>query len=134
MKLRVSLLCIVLCFAMAGSVFAQAKAAGKAAADPISGQWTGDWGPSKDDRNTVTVDLKFDGKALTGTVNPGPNAVAISKAPFDEKTGAVHMEADAKGRGNTTVHYVIDGKLDKGKMSGSWNHDNRKGDFSISKK
>lgn len=130
MKLRVSLLCVVLCFAVAGSVLAQ----GKAAADPISGQWTGDWGPSAADRNQVVVDLKFDGKALTGTVNPGPNAIAIAKATFDEKTGAVHMEADAKGRGGANVHYVIDGKLDKGKMSGSWNHDNRKGDFAITKK
>ena len=134
MKLKVSLLCLVLCFAVAGSVFAQGKAAGKAAADPISGSWTGDWGPSAADRNQVVVDLKFDGKALTGTVNPGPNAIAIAKATFDGKTGAVHMEADAKGRGGATVHYVIDGKLDKGKMSGSWNHDKLKGDFSISKK
>ncbi len=132
MKLRVSILCLLLCFVVAGSALAQGKAAGKAAADPISGKWTGDWGPSAADRNQVVVELKLDGKNLTGTVNPGPNAVALSKATFDEKTGAVHMEADAKGRGGP-IHYVIDGKVDKGKMTGSWNHDNRKGDFTINK-
>ena len=44
-----------------------------AADDPLSGTWTGDWGPSERDRNQATVELKWDGKALTGTVNPGPN-------------------------------------------------------------
>ena len=32
-----------------------------------------------------------------------------------------------------TVHYVIEGKLDKGTLSGSWNHDNRRGDFKVSR-
>jgi len=44
------------------------------------------------------------------------------------------MEADAKGRGGQTIHYVIDGKVEKNTMTGSWNHDNRKGDFKITKK
>ena len=46
-----------------------------AADDPLSGTWTGDWGPSTQDRNQVTVELKWDGKILTGNVNPGPTAV-----------------------------------------------------------
>lgn len=129
MQVRVlGLICLVACLALPAAGLAQ----GKAAADPISGSWSGDWGPSPGDRNQVTVDLKWDGKALTGTVNPGPNAVQISKATFDPKTGVVHMEADVK-RG-TTIHYVIDGKVEKNTMSGSWNHDNRKGDFRITKK
>ena len=32
------------------------------------------------------------------------------------------------------IHYVIDGKVEKGTMTGSWTHDNRKGDFKITKK
>jgi Ni/Co efflux regulator RcnB len=83
-----------------------------AQSDPLSGTWKGDWGPSPGDRNQVTVELKWDGKALTGTVNPGPNAVALSKATFDSKTNAVHFEADAKGRSGNTIHYVNDGKVD----------------------
>lgn len=131
--MRVRILCVVSligCLALAGAAFAQRGRA----MDPLSGTWTGDWGPSAADRNPVTVDLKWDGKALSGTVNPGPNAVALQKTSFDGKTGAVHMEADAKGRGGQTIHYVIEGKVDKGAMSGSWNHDNRKGDFKITKK
>ena len=103
-----------------------------AQSDPLSGDWSGDWGPSPNDRNPVTLQLKWDGKALTGTVNPGPNAVTLQKSTFDAKTGAVHMEADVR-RGSSAIHYVIDGKVNNSTMTGSWNHDNRKGDFKISK-
>jgi hypothetical protein len=104
-----------------------------AQSDPLSGTWKGDWGPSANDRNPVTVELKWDGKALTGTVNPGPNAVALEKATFDSKTNAVRFEATAKGRSGNIIHYVIDGKVDGKAMAGSWSHDDRKGDFKITK-
>jgi hypothetical protein len=105
-----------------------------AADDPLSGTWTGDWGPSAMDRNQVTVELKWDGKTLTGTVNPGPNAVELKKATFDPKTNAVHFEADTTNRRGNPIHYVIDGKIDAKTMTGTWNHDNRNGDFKITKK
>jgi len=125
----VSLVCLLLCLAVAGAVVASSNAA-----DPLSGTWSGDWGPSASDRNPVTVELKYDGKTLSGTVNPGANAVSLKNCTFDEKTGTIHMEADTKSRRGTDIHYVIDGKVDNGTMSGSWNHDNRKGDFKITKK
>jgi len=123
------LVCLLMCFVVVASGAVQNKGA-----DPLSGTWTGDWGPSAADRNSVTVDLKWDGKTLTGTVNPGPNAVELQKCKFDPKTGALHMEADAKGRRGNDIHYMIDGKVEKGMITGSWNHDNRKGDFKITKK
>jgi hypothetical protein len=115
---------VLVCLAMALPLVAQ---------DPLSGRWTGDWGPSPTHRNDVTVELKWDGKALTGTVNPGPNAVTLQKTTFDPKSGAVHMEADAKGMRGEPVHYIIDGKVTDNTMSGSWNHGTTKGDFKITK-
>ena len=103
-------------------------------ADPLTGTWSGDWGPSPTHRNQVTVELKWDGKVLTGSVNPGANAIALQKCTFDEKTGAVHLEADAKDRRGNDIHYVIEGKVENGTMTGSWDHGNRKGDFKITKK
>ena len=142
MKSKVTLLvCVLVCFALSVSVFGQEKKGaggqGKAAAAPadaIAGTWTGDWGPSASDRNAVTVELKHDGKgAVTGTVNPGASPVTLMKSTFNASTGAVHMEADAPGRGGT-LHFVIDGKVDKNTMTGTWNHGNVKGDFKIIKK
>ena len=121
-------------FTLAVSLVLAAAAFAQKSGDSLSGTWGGDWGPSPSDRNQVTVELKWDGKALSGTVNPGPNAVALQKATFDPKTNVVHFEADAKGRGGNTLHYVIDGKVEKGAMTGSWSHDTRKGDFKITKK
>ncbi len=128
MKTKLSLF-LAACLVVTAAAFAAVPAA-----DPLSGTWTGDWGPSAADRNQVTLELKWDGKNLTGTVNPGPNAVEIQKATFTPETGAIHFEADAKNRRGNTVHYLVDGKVEKDTMTGSWSHDNRKGDFKISKK
>jgi hypothetical protein len=125
----VHLVCLLVFLVLAAAAFGQ-----KAGVDPLSGTWTGDWGPSPEDRNQVTLELKWSNGKLTGTVNPGPNAVEIQKATFDPKTSAVHFEADAKSRRGTPIHYVIDGKVEKSTMTGSWSHDNRKGDFKIIKK
>jgi hypothetical protein len=110
-----------------------AAAAPDATADPLSGTWTGDWGPNANDRNMVTLELKYDGTALTGTVNPGPQAIPLTKASYAADTKTVMMEADAPGRGGATVHYTIEGKVDGNTMSGSWSHDDKKGDFKITK-
>jgi hypothetical protein len=96
-------------------------------ADP-SGSWAGDWGMTPTHRNDVTLELTWDGTTLTGTVNPGPDAIEIHAATFDPANGAISMEADVG-----EVHFAIDGAMDGDTMSGSWNHDDREGDFSITK-
>ena len=130
MKLKVLALVGTLSFLFTiVSVFAQG--------DAVSGVWTGDWGPSASDRNNVTIDLKWDGKAaLTGNITGGTNvtsAIPLQKGTYDAKTGAIHLEAEASSRGRM-VHYIVDGKVEKGTITGSWNHDNRKGDFKLTKK
>jgi hypothetical protein len=103
------------------------------AQDPISGKWSGDWGPSRFDRNRVTVEFKLSGKAVTGTVDSEGKVVPVKNGTFDPNTNTFHMEADAPGPGNRIVHFVIDGKLENNTLSGSWNHDTRKGDFKITR-
>ena len=130
MRIKViALACFFACLVVVASALAQ---------DAVNGTWSGDWGPSPGDRNPVTLSLKFDGKALTGNVTGGENVTApipIQKGTFDPKTGAVHMEAAAMDRrAGRTVHFIIDGKVDKNTMTGTWNHDNRKGDFKLTKK
>ena len=129
----IRVVCFVACLAIAIPVLAMQRGA-----DPLTGTWTGDWGPSAADRNSVNVDLKWDGKALTGvvhSVNFKRPDVTLVKTTFNAATGAVHMEADAANEmGGGMVHFVIDGKLTGGTLSGSWNHAGGKGDFKLTKK
>jgi hypothetical protein len=101
--------------------------------DALAGTWSGDWGPSAQERNTVVLELKWDGANLTGTVNPGPDAVALGRVSFNSATNTLTMEADAKRSGGAIVHYVIEGKVAGKTIAGSWTHDDRTGDFTITK-
>ena len=108
--------------------------AGEASSDdPLTGTWSGDWGPSAEHRNPVTLDLAWDGSSLTGTVNPGPNAITLSSASFDEASGAVTMTASAVNFRGEEVNYTIEGQLEGNTMTGSWNHEGGEGDFSITR-
>ena len=124
---------LLICLTVAVPLFALQRGS-----DSITGTWSGDWGPSPGDRNTVNVDLKVNGKAVTGVVhsiNFQRPDVMLEKSTFDPASGAIHMEADAPNpAGGAKVHYVIDGKLANGTMTGSWNHDGKKGDFKLTKK
>ena len=121
--------CLFVALAMVATAFAQEG-------HPLKGTWLGDWGPSKADRNQVTVVMDWDGKLITGQVNPGPGSIAISKATLDPKTWTVHFEADTKNAAGQPIHYVVDGKIENlglynRAIVGTWNHDNVKGDFRI---
>src|SRR5438094_10294105 len=110
--------------------------------DSISGTWIGDFGPAFYDRNTISLELKWDGKKLTGTVKPGDpggrmyrnfQGFAIENASFDPATGVVKFEAMYQPRGR---RYIIEGKVNKGTLSGKWNRpdENRDGDFKLTRR
>jgi hypothetical protein len=105
---------------------------------PLKGTWSGDWGPSKESRTHVVFELGWDGKAITGVINPGPGAVALQRATLDPDTWAVHFEADVKSASGQTVHRVIDGKLQnigayQRIMSGTWMEGATKCDFRVTR-
>lgn len=137
--LFLSILSLVLILAACASEPATAPAdeavtpAPDATADSVSGTWTGDWGPTETHRNNVSLDLKLDGTNVTGSVNPGPDAVALTSGSFSPDTGMIKMEADAPGAGGATVHFMIEGKVEGTTMSGTWMHDDKKGDFKLTK-
>jgi hypothetical protein len=103
---------------------------------PLKGTWSGDWGPAKDNRTRILLELHWDGKALTGAINPGPKAVPIKKAELSPDTWGVHIEAEGKDAAGAVVRYVIDGKLEnigayQRILSGSWTEGGKKGDFRL---
>ena len=101
----ISLAGLIVCFAIALSAVAQEG-------HPLKGTWLGDWGPNKNDRNQVTIVMDWDGKQISGQINPGPNAIPLKNATLEPKGWAVHFEADAKNAAGQPVHYVVDGKME----------------------
>jgi hypothetical protein len=103
-----------------------------AADDPLSGMWSGDWGPDATRRDPVSLELRWDGNDLEGTVNPGRNGLEITKASFDRTTGAIALEFEAYDDGRA-VHFAIEGKVDGKTMAGTWSRHDRKGDFRLTR-
>jgi hypothetical protein len=99
---------------------------------PPSGTWSGDYGPDADRRDPVTLDLRWEKTTLRGTVHAGPRSLDVSQALFKPDTGAISIQFDAQANGRN-VHYVIDGKVDGNRMSGTWSHDGQQGDFRVTK-
>ena len=102
--------------------------------DPLTGMWTGEWGSTPEQRNPVTVALTWEGTNLSGTVNPGSEAAAITKGTFAPDTGMVMLEAVANSTGGAKpTNYKIEGKLAAGSITGTWIENDKKGDFKITK-
>src|SRR5262245_52819988 len=103
---------------------------------PLKGSWSGDWGTTKENRMRILLELHWDGKAITGAIKPGPQAVPIKKVDVNADTWAVRIEAEGKDASGAAVPYVIDGKLDNigayaRVLSGTWSEGTKKGDFKI---
>src|SRR5262245_58713813 len=67
---------------------------------PLTGTWTGDVGARH-----VTLAIDWDGKTVTGTINPGSDAAKITSVRLDPAMWSIHIEADGK------THIVVDGGL-----------------------
>jgi hypothetical protein len=102
-------------------------------AEALAGRWTGDWGPNANDRNTVTLELKYENGALVGAINPSSQGIVVSRVSYAADTGAITMKAEAKARDGKTVDYTIDGKVEGSSMTGTWKHDDKSGDFKVTK-
>ena len=100
--------------------------------DAPGGTWSGDYGMG-DRRDPIRVDLRWEDGNLRGTLHAGARSMPLSKASFQQDTGAIAFEFDAEGNGGRTVHYVVDGKVAGDTMTGTWMHDDQHGDFSIKK-
>jgi len=103
---------------------------------PLTGTWSGDWGPSTAQRNHLTLVMSWDGKNISGVLNPGDNAVQIPSIFLDVTNWTVRIEADAKDQSGKAVHIAAEGKLDDigsyhRKLSGSWTQGTTKGDFRL---
>jgi hypothetical protein len=121
----------LICLVIAGTALAQFG-------HPLKGSWSGDWGTSKENRHRVLLDLNWDGKAITGTINPGPEAVPMKTATLDSANWTVRFEADGKDGSGSAIGYVIEGKLQNigsnyRVITGTWSQGAQKGDFKVTR-
>lgn len=105
---------------------------------PLAGTWHGTWGPNATERNDITVVMFWDGKSVTGMINPGPDAIHLENARLDPSNWTVHFEGDLKDHSGATVHLVADGKIQnltnvRRSIVGTWNQGTVKGDFKITR-
>ena len=105
---------------------------------PLTGTWSGDWGTTPTQRNAITLVMNWDGKNVTGILNPGPDSIPIASIYLDVTNWTVRIEADAKDQAGKPVHVVAEGKLeDIGSyhrtINGSWQQGPVKGDFRLTR-
>jgi len=125
-------------FVIALALFTVAVPAFAQFGHPLKGTWSGDWGTGPNNRTHVVLDLNWDGKAITGAINPGANGVPLKVATLDPATWTVHFEGDGKDASGASVHYVINGKLENlgafaRFITGTWTQGTAKGDFKITR-
>jgi len=131
MRLRAAFIsiCLVAGLVLAISGFAQEG-------HPLTGVWYGDWGPNATTRNHLTIQLQWDGKAVTGLVNPGPDSYPLKVVTLDSTKWTVHIEADGKDEKGVPGKYVADGKLENigsynRTITGTWTAGTTKGTFKL---
>src|SRR5580692_10528662 len=101
---------------------------------PLTGSWHGEWHPTPDKKVPVLIYMKWNSKAIEGTINPGRNGLPLKVADLDASNWTVHFEADTKEQ----KHIVIEGKLDNigsynRTITGTWTEGAVKGDFKLTR-
>ena len=127
----IALLCLLAFFGMLATAWSQEG-------HPLTGTWEGDWGASPTQRTHVTLVLNWDGKSVTGMLNPGPAQAPIADVYVDWANWTVRIEADTKDSSGKPVHISAEGRMDDigsyhRKITGTWNQGATKGDFRITR-
>jgi hypothetical protein len=105
---------------------------------PLKGSWLGEWAGNTAHGDNILLILDWDGKAITGMINPGTDNIPLSKASLEPKGWVVKIEADAKDKAGAAVHYVIEGHLENLELPnrsivGTWSSNNGRGTFTASR-
>jgi hypothetical protein len=104
---------------------------------PLTGVWYGDYGATgAANRAHLTIEMQWDGKAVTGIVNPGPDSFPLKVVTLDSSKWTVHIEADGKEDKGAPAHFVADGKLENigsynRTITGTWNYGTTKATFKL---
>jgi hypothetical protein len=107
---------------------------------PLDGQWSGQWGP-KDKPTRLLLNLDWDGRNITGVINPGPNAAIVKSVTIDysdTSSWVVKLEAEGRDSAGKVVPITVDGRLEnigayRRLLHGTWTQGGQKGAFIITR-
>jgi hypothetical protein len=107
---------------------------------PLKGQWSGAWGP-KGTPNRLLLNFDWDGKEITGVINPGENQATVKSVTFDYSNPTawgVKITAEGKDASGKPVAITVDGKLENlgayNKLfHGTWIQGAQKGEFTVTR-
>jgi hypothetical protein len=140
--MRISYWRIYLCVVVAAAMSITVEAAAQEG-HPLAGTWYGDYTVGKQPTD-ITVIMTWDGKSVTGLINPGPSSKPLTSVVMDITPG----KPAAQGQGSTTgtppvfkVHFEVDGMTFDGtlrnpvagnrQLAGTWKRGNQSGTFQI---
>ena len=130
---RRKILAAAIVLALPGLAFAQFG-------HPLKGQWSGEWGP-KDSASRLLLDIHWDGKDVTGRINPGtPTEGTLKKVTIDYSpvtSWKVQIDGEVKD-GGKVVPVRVDGTLENlgayyRVLHGTWTQGGRKGEFTVTR-
>jgi hypothetical protein len=131
MKKLMTTAAAVLAFGLLGTSTAQEG-------HPLKGSWLGEWAGNTVHGDNILLILDWDGKAITGMINPGTDNIPLRQASLDPNGWVVKLEAEGKDKDGSAVRYVIDGKLENLELpnrsiTGTWSSNKGRGTFTASR-
>lgn len=96
---------------------------------PLKGSWIGEWTGNETHGDFVLLVMDWDGKNVTGVINPGTDNMTIEKVELDPSDWSVTIEANG---------YVLEGTIEQleipsRSISGTWKNGDRSGSLAISR-
>ena len=105
---------------------------------PLKGSWIGTWATNHNQGNDLLLVLNWDGKTISGTINPGTDNIPVKNATLQPEGWVVRFEADAKDKAGKPITYVLEGKianlpLPNRTITGTWKNQEESGVLKLSR-
>jgi hypothetical protein len=105
---------------------------------PLKGSWLGEWAGNSVHGDNILLILDWDGKAITGMINPGTDNMPLTRASLEPNGWVVRLEAEGKDKDGSAVRYVIEGEIENLELpnrsiNGTWSSNKGRGAFTASR-
>ena len=97
---------------------------------PLDGTWRGSYGPVGENLVPVVLVMKWDGRTINGTINPGPASMPFEHAVLDPSDWTLSVEARTAGGEQIVIEGTLRniGAYDR-RVEGTWTQNGAAYDF-----